>query len=486
MNVRFSRSSRTLCCWGMGLVLFLMPLAAAQKKADGSTSQKEEASIGDALEAYDRALNEVAQRAMQAVVEIEVSGYGPPEHATDTHVIERQRSLGSGIIVDPSGYIMTNNHVVAGAERIRVVLSPALQEMNSDQSVVRHQRRTYPAKLIGTARVADLALIKIDATDLPTIVMPEMFSVRLGQTVLAIGAPEGLDHTLTKGIVSAVGRQPDPDQPMVYIQTDAPINPGNSGGPLIDRKGHLVGLNTFIFTESGGSEGLGFAIPQPIVKFVYEELREHGHVRRVTTGANPQPITPTLASGLKLPQDWGVIISDVQPGSPAAAAGMKRGDIVRAIDGRPIDSLPKYAALLFLHGQKQPIQMDILRGTQVMKLTISPQPAKAGVDSLADLIRPEESLIAPLGIFVVPLSPEVLDLVPVRSESGLIVAGTLENEPQVYAELSAGDIIRSFNQTPLHNPSDLRSAIASLRPGDAAVLEVERDGVLRWVAFEME
>jgi len=486
MNIKAQSSFWMPRCWGMGLLMFLLSGAQAQKQHDASVPKNEEASIGDALEAYDRALNEVAQRAMQAVVEIEVSGYGPPEHATDTHVIERQRSLGSGIIVDPSGYIMTNNHVVAGAERIRVVLSPALQEMNSDQSAVRRQQRTYPAKLIGTARVADLALIKIEASDLPTISMPAAFSVRLGQTVLAIGAPEGLDHTLTKGIVSAVGRQPDPDQPMVYIQTDAPINPGNSGGPLIDRKGNLVGLNTFIFTESGGSEGLGFAIPQPIVRFVYEELRSHGHVRRVTTGANPQPITPTLASGLKLPQDWGVIISDVQPGSPAAVAGMKRGDIVRTIDGRPIDSLPKYAALLFLHGQQQPIQMDVLRGTQVVKLTVAPQPAKAGVESLADLIRPEESLIAPLGIFVVGLSPDVQKLVPVRSETGLIVAGTMENEPQVYADLSAGDVIRSFNQTPLRQPSDLRTAIAGLDTGDAAVLEVERDGILRWVAFEME
>lgn len=273
---------------------------------------------------------------------------------------------------------------------------------------------------------------------------------------------------------------------MVYIQTDAPINPGNSGGPLIDRKGNLVGLNTFIFTESGGSEGLGFAIPQPIVKFVYEELRAHGHVRRITTGANPQAITPTLASGLRLPQDWGVIISDVQPGSPAAAAGMRRGDIVQSIDGRAIDSLPKYAALLFLHGQQQPIQMDVLRGTEVTKLTVAPVPAKAGVDSLADLIRPEESLIAPLGIFVVPLTQDVQELIPLRSQTGLVVAGTLENEPQVYADLSAGDVIRSFNQTPLRESADLRAAIARLRPGDAAVLEVERDGILRWVAFEME
>jgi serine protease Do len=445
------------------------------------------------LEQYDRAMAEVTERAMRAVVEIDVSGYGKPEDSDDNNsnnngnVITRQRSLGSGVIVDPSGYIMTNNHVVAGAERITVVLSPAINEMSLGRTSFRQPRLTYPGKLIGTSRQADLALIKIDATDLPTLPLSDQFTVHLGQTVLAIGAPEGLDHTVTKGIVSAVGRQPDPDQPMVYIQTDAPINHGNSGGPLVDRDGNLIGINTFIYSEGGGSEGLGFAIPQPIVKFVYEELRDHGHVRRSTIGANPQPITATLAAGLKLPQDWGVIISDVQPGSPADAAGLKRRDIVQGIDGRPIDSLPKYAALMYLHKRGEPVQMEILRGDKTMTLNITPEPVNTGVESLEDLVRPEDSLVAPLGIFVVPLSPEVRQLIGgARSESGVVVAGLLDNEPQIYADLGEGDIIRSINQKPVLKATDLRSAIAGLKPGDPAVLEIEREGTLRWVPFEME
>jgi serine protease Do len=438
---------------------------------------------------------EVTERAMQAVVEIDVSGYGKPEdsdnnnnNSNNGNVITRQRSLGSGVIVDPSGYIMTNNHVVAGAERITVVLSPAINEMSAVKGTnFRQPRRTYAGKLIGTSRQADLALIKIEATDLPTLPLLDQFTVHLGQTVLAIGAPEGLDHTVTKGIVSAVGRQPDPDQPMVYIQTDAPINHGNSGGPLVDRDGNLLGINTFIYSEGGGSEGLGFAIPQPIVKFVYEELRDHGHVRRSTIGADPQPIDAPLAAGLKLPQDWGVIIADVQQGSPADAAGLKRRDIVQAIDGRPIDSLPKYAALIYLHKRGEPMQMEVLRGDKTIALSITPQPLNTGVESLEDLVRPEESLVAPLGIFVVPLSPEVRQLIGgARSENGVIVAGLLDNEPQVYADLSEGDIIRSINQKPVLKATDLRSAIAGLKAGDPAVLEVERSGALRWVAFEME
>lgn len=467
-------------------------MLAVPMGAQTPSGQQSAISDSSLLEQLDRAMAEVTERAMRAVVEIDVSGYGKAEDSGDnnndnSNMITRQRSLGSGVIVDPSGYIMTNNHVVAGAERITVVLSPAINEMSMGRTNLRQPRLTFPAKLIGTSRQADLALIKIDASNLPTLPLAEQFTVHLGQMVVAIGAPEGLDHTVTRGIVSAVGRQPDPEQPMVYIQTDAPINHGNSGGPLVDRDGNLVGINTFIYSEGGGSEGLGFAIPQPIVRFVYEELRDHGHVRRSTIGADPQSITAPLAAGLKLPQDWGVIIADVQPGGPADTAGLKRRDIVQAIDGRPIDSLPKYAALIYLHKRGEPMQMEVLRGEKMMMLNITPQPLNTGIESLEDLVRPEESLVGPLGIFVVPLSAEVRQLMGgVRSEGGVVVAGILDNEPQVYADLAEGDIIRSINQKAVSQAGDLRSTISGLKPGDPAVLEVERNGALRWVAFEME
>ena len=162
------------------------------------------------------------------------------------------------MIVDPDGYIITNNHVVAGAVRIRVIIAPATVELMTGNTNLHNPQRVYEAKLIGTTRYADLALLKIEEKGLPYIPLPEQFRFRLGQTVIAIGAPEGLDHTVTKGIISAVGRQPEVDRPMVYVQTDAPINPGNSGGPLIDRNGNLVGINTYIVTSGGGNEGLGF------------------------------------------------------------------------------------------------------------------------------------------------------------------------------------------------------------------------------------
>ncbi len=244
-------------------LLFLVVFACISSSRIYSQNQ-EEPKTSPVLEDYDQALEKVAERAMRSVVEVDVTGYGAPEHDQDSQVLQLQRSLGSGVIVDPDGYIITNNHVVAGAMRIRVILAPATVEIVPYHTSLARKQRVYEAKLIGTNRYADLAVLKIEEKDLPCISLPdELYRVRLGQAVLAIGSPEGLDHTLTKGIVSAVGRQPDLNRPMVYIQTDAPINPGNSGGPLIDRDGNLVGINTFIYTSGGGSEGLGFAIPEP-------------------------------------------------------------------------------------------------------------------------------------------------------------------------------------------------------------------------------
>ncbi len=280
--------------YGILALCFYGVLLSAQ--AQSADSQPTTDSV---LQRYDQAIDAVAEKAMRSVVEIEVTGYGSPEHEGDDNsapqTLQRQRSLGSGVIVDPNGYIVTNNHVVAGAVRIRVVLASAAVEMSPYHTSLARKQRSYEAKLIGTNRYADLAVIKIDEKDLPAMPLPnEQFHVRLGQTVLAVGAPQGLDHTVTKGIVSAIGRQPEQDRPMVYVQTDAPINPGNSGGPLVDGEGNLVGINTFILTSGGGSEGLGFAIPEPIVRFAYNEIKAHGSVRPITIGAHAQTITLIL------------------------------------------------------------------------------------------------------------------------------------------------------------------------------------------------
>jgi serine protease Do len=440
------------------------------------------------LEEYDRALEQVAERAMRSVVEIEVTGYGTPEHDDGgSQVLERRKSLASGVIVDPEGYIVTNNHVVSGALRIRVILAPTTVELVPyHTSLARHQH-LYDARLIGTNRYADLAVIKIEEKGLPAFTLSdEQFHVRLGQTVLAIGSPQGLDHTVTKGIVSSVGRQPSPDTPMVYVQTDAPINPGNSGGPLIDSAGNLVGINTFIYTSGGGSEGLGFAIPEPIVRYAYAEIKAHGIVQAITIGAHAQTITPDLAAGLKLPQDWGVILSDVQPGGPAEVAGLRMGDVVTSIDGVPIDSLPRYTAFIYIHPQDRPMAIQVSRGGKAITASITPQVAPPTISGLSDLINPNTDLIAPIGVFVITLNGPMMEGMSIRSKTGVVVAGLLNGQAAPEADLKPGDVIRSINSTPVTDAAHLRQDLATIKAGDPVVLEVERESVLQYVVFQME
>jgi serine protease Do len=471
-------------------MVLLLPARGQQNQPPAAPPPAATPDGSSILQQYDQAIDDVAEKAMRSVVEIEVTGFGKPEEDednSDQQVLERQRALGTGVIVDPDGYIVTNNHVVTGALRIHVILKAATVELAVGSTRLANPQRVYEAKLIGTSRYADLAVLKIEAKDLPFIALPEFFHIRLGQTVLAIGAPQGLDHTVTRGIISAVGRQPEVDRPMVYVQTDAPINPGNSGGPLVDRDGKLVGINTFIVSSGGGSEGLGFAIPEPVVRFVYQELRAHGFVASVGIGAHAQTITPDLATGLKLPQDHGVIFSDIDAGGPAAIAGVQPRDIVEAIDGVPIDSFPKYTAYLYVHKRGTPLRMSILRGDKPLTLSITATDSLPMVDSLSDLINPRRDLIPSLGIFVIDLNDLVAAAVPgLRSKHGVVVAGALKEEPATLADLEVGDVVRSINGKPLNTTDELRAQLAAFKPGDPVVLEIERSSVLEYVAFEIE
>lgn len=474
-----------LLSWLVTSVLAQGKPAAQQTGTDAKSST---ASSETVLRKLDDATDAVLEKVLPAIVQIEVSGFGAREHGGGNQsVIEKQRGLGSGVVVDPNGYIITNNHVVDGAQRIRVVFTSVTTELVPHKTSLLRRQHVYEAKLLGSHRFTDLALLKIEATGLSHIPLPEMYKARLGQSVLAIGSPQGLDHTISRGIVSALGRQVDPDNPMIYIQTDAPINPGNSGGALVDRDGNLVGINTFIFTQGGGSEGLGFAIPEPTVRFVYQELKDHGRVRQTVIGANAQTITPTLAAGLQLPQDWGVIISDVLPGGPADKAGVKPRDIVVAVDTRAIDSLPKFAASLYLHPHDRAVEMDVLRGSETSKLYVPALEAPRGIDRLSDLIDPQKSLVAPLGIFVLDLNGALADALPnLRSSSGIVVAARVDYSPAIDADLDLGDVIRSVNGVKVAGATDFRAELDRFRPGDAVVLEVERQGKFQFVSFEME
>ncbi len=295
----------------------------ASRVADPRSPNPGSPSNMDVLRQMNSALEELAAKVSPAVVQIQTSGYGPL-HDSDgdrgqTALIVRQHAVGSGVIVDANGYIMTNAHVVEGAQRIRVALPMSSTE--SPSNIPAGRRQLFDAKVIGIHKESDLALLKIDQTNLPTLSLEAPQSIRVGQMVLAVGSPEGLQSSVTMGVISAVARQADPTKSLNYVQTDAPINPGNSGGPLVDMNGYVVGINTFILSQSGGSEGLGFAIPARVVNFVYHSLRKYGHVHHVEIGAGAQEITPTLAEGLGLPQSWGVIVDDITPGRPG---GLRR------------------------------------------------------------------------------------------------------------------------------------------------------------------
>jgi len=442
----------------------------------------------DLLHQLDNSVESLVQQVSPAVVQILVTGYGTVEQhgLTNTALIGRRRTLGSGVIVDPEGYIITNAHVVEGAERVRVVLFSS-ENGNSPVATLRSRTTTMDARILGVEPVTDLALLKIEASGLPSLSFGKYQDVHQGQLVFAFGSPEGLGNSVTMGVVSSIARQPDPDRPMVYIQTDAPINPGNSGGPLVDIEGRVVGINTFILSQSGGNEGIGFAVPSGLVRRIYEQLRKQGHVHREEIGAAVQTITPTLAAGLGLPQDYGVIVSDVAPGGPAEGAGLKVGDIVLTLSGKPVMNVPQFDAAFMLRLEPAPLHVVVQRAGGKVSLEIPVVEQRDDMDRLADSLDPVKALVPQLGILGVQINKEISAMVPdLRMASGVIVAARTAFGASVDSGLETGDVIHALNGVTIISLETLSAGIQQLKPGDAVVLQVERDGNLQYLAFEME
>lgn len=462
----------------------------AQNKASAGPAQPKPNEPPGVLIQLNGALETLAAKVSPAVVQILVTGYGPlretEQDRSQAAFIVRQHAVGSGVIVDPSGYIMTNAHVVEGAQRIRVALP--LPMGDSAGLVPVGKRRILEAKLVGQHKETDLALLKIEDSDLPTLPLLSQQRPRVGQLVFAIGSPEGLQNSVTMGVVSALARQPDPTKALTYLQTDAPINPGNSGGPLVDMYGSVLGINTFILSQGGGSEGLGFAIPARVVDFVYRSLRKYGHVHRVEIGAGAQDITPTLADGLHLPQRWGVIVDDVKPDGPAAAAGLQIQDIILTADDRRIETLPSLSAALYLHRLDEVVKLEILRGTDKKILYVPAIEQHDQMDELLDAVNRENSLVPRLGVLAVDLSDTLRSRLgsELRIPSGVVVVGRAADLILPDTGLQAGDIIHQLNTTSIPSLDALRDAVRSLKTGDPVVLQVERDGGLLYVSFEME
>jgi len=441
----------------------------------------------DALHQLSASVEELVRRVSPSVVQVLATGYGATQGGDSGEtalVIGRLRSIGSGVIVDPEGYILTNAHVIKGAQRVQVLLPSLSTSVSSTLSALTSRGRPMDARIVGVSRDIDLALLKIEAEGLQALPMGKYTNLQQGQMVLAFGSPGGLQNSVTLGVVSAVARQPDPDNPMVYIQTDAPINPGNSGGPLVNIDGEIVGINTFILTESGGNEGLGFAIPSGIVTVALPQLRKYGHLHRGEIGIHVQTITPTLATGLGLPTDHGVIVSDVLPGGPAEQAGLKIQDIILSVNGKAIGNLPIFGLYMFMLHAGDRAKIEVLRGSERIPLEVPVIQRPHNVDRLADLVDPEKNLVGKLGILGIEINKNTAPLLPeVREPSGVIVAAKVAGLGGQENSLAAGDIIHGVNGTPVISLDFLRSKLDEIKPGSPVVLQIEREGELMYTTF---
>jgi serine protease Do len=465
------------------IVLFSLPLFLA---APSRTQAQDHAM--DELRRLNESVAALIRKVSPSVVQILVTGYGPLEetdHGNAGVVIGRQRAIGSGFIIDPSGYIITNAHVVNGAQRVQVLLSV----MNADSSVessLSSRSTTVPARIIGVARDIDLALLKIDGDKLPALPLATFGNIHQGETVFAFGSPEGLRNTLTHGVISAVARQTDLDSPMVYIQTDAPINPGNSGGPLVNVNGEVVGVNTFILSQSGGNEGLGFAIPSGVINVVYQQLRKFGHLHRADIGIGIQTITPSLAAALKLPRNYGVIISDITPGSPAIAAGLQIGDVIVGVDGKAVDNLPRLSFHFYTRETGDKVRLDILRGKERLTFDVRVMEPPHDMDQIAALADPEKNLVQSIGIVGVEIDKKIAASTPeLRDPFGIIVAARSAGA-SIEVPLNTGDVIRTLNGEPMTTLDRLRTALKSLPPGSPVVLQIQRDAKLLFISFYLD
>jgi len=475
--------SQISSCVRLPLLLLLLVFALASP-----AGAQKPVPAPDYLARMNDSIDTLTRKVWPSVVQILVTSYGvreePGRGATGV-VFGRQRSVGSGFVIDPEGYIMTNAHVVAGAQRVQIAM-PADNADGTLATALSARTSLLSARIVGLTTELDLALLKVDGLKAPALPLATYSQVRQGETVFAFGSPLGMRNSLTHGLVSAVARQIDPDSPLIYVQTDAPINPGNSGGPLVNIRGEVVGVNTFIVSQSGGNEGLGFAIPSATTRTVFRQLKEHGQLRKQEIGMSMQTITPVMTSSLKLPRDYGVIISDVWPGGPAEAAGLKEGDILISVDGQPADNLPTVVYNFRLRDSTDKVQLVVLRGSTQQTLSVAPVEQRNELDAVSASADPEKSLVPELGILGVEIDARITAAATgLRAGYGIIVAARAAGS-NGEVPLLPNDVIRCVNDRKVATLASLRDAMKAFVPGSAVTLQIQREARLMYVSFTVE
>ena len=467
----------------LGVLLAASWWAAAQQPAAPASPEPKPP---DSLHDLSNKLETLSRRVSRSLVQIFSSGYvlgGEGETGTNAAVITRQRATGSGVILSADGYIVTNAHVVSNAHRVRVRLAVE----TPGHAAMQPSGKMLDARIVGIDRDSDLAVLKIDRTGLPFLKLGDSDALRQGELIMAFGNPLGLENSVSMGVVSSVGRQIKPDDTMIYIQTDAPINPGNSGGPLVDADARVMGINTFILSQSGGSEGLGFAIPSNVVKNVYAQLKAEGHVHRSEIGVFVQTITPPLATALRLEQDWGVVVSDVTPEGSGDKAGLKVGDILVSLNGKLMMSVRQLEVNLYRYTVGQKVNVEVLRGGSKLTYAVPVTEREDDPMRFADLVDPTKNLVPKLGILGISIDAKISALLPdLRNSFGVVVAAKGGDTAYTGDSLQPGDVIYSVNTEPVSSVEALRMAIDALKDTDPLVLQVERESKLLYITMTIE
>ncbi len=374
------------------------------------------------------------------------------------------RSLGSGFIISADGYILTNAHVVDGADKITVRLP---------------DQQTYKAKVIGKDKRTDIALLKIDAKNLPVAPIGDSDNIQVGEWVLAIGEPFGLDHTATHGIVSAIGRDLPDESYVPFIQTDAPVNPGNSGGPLINANGKVIGINSQIYTKSGGFMGISFAIPINVAMNVVDQIKSTGHVTRGYLGVLIQPVTYELAQSFGLDSTKGALVAKVEPNTPAAKAGLKSGDIILKFNGKEIKHSGELPIMVGMSPIGKPATLTVLRDGKQMQLDVT-------VEKLDKKALEAESgtseAIEKMGLQVSELSADELQQMNIKY--GVKVTG-VKNDSPFASIIAPGDILLEVNRMPMKSAADLKKALDSAPKDRPIAIRLLRDGQPLFMAVQL-